>query len=545
VYEGVYVATEFPIDLDLVERVEVIRGPGSALYGTDAFLAVINVITKRGSDFQGAEISGSAASRQTFQARATYGDQPEHGPQVLFSGTFYHSLGNHQLYYPEFNSRETNNGYAVDPDGEAARTFFASAQYGDFAFEGVYGSRSKTVPTAPYGTVFNGPRTRTTDAHGYVDAQYDHTLASGWELWGHLAFDQYNYQGTYVIDILGTGVAPFTLNEDFAIGQWFTLAFDVSRVIHEQHHVTLGTEERWNTKQNQENYNLDPYELHLNDRRSSVDASFYAQDEYSVRTNLILMGGLRFDHDSRFGSSFNPRVGMIYNPWKKTTLKILYGQAFRAPNVFEMFYADGVSSKANPYLNPEKIKTAEVVFEQFFTKHTHFTAAGFYNRISDLISEETDPTDGRLQFVNWQKVSGKGLDLELAGKWPSGWQGRLAYTLEDTRDQLTGTRLSNSAKHLAKIDLTAPLIRRRLFASFDSQYLSARQTIDGGRAGAYFVANATIFAPLAVKGLTVSASAYNLFDRRYADPGGPEHQQAALPQDGRTVALKLTYRFGE
>jgi iron complex outermembrane receptor protein len=210
-----------------------------------------------------------------------------------------------------------------------------------------------------------------------------------------------------------------------------------------------------------------------------------------------------------------------------------------------MFYADGVSSKANPFLNPEKIKTAEIVIEQYFTKHTHFTAAGFYNRISDLISEETDPTDGRLQFVNWQNVSGKGLDLELAGKWPSGWQGRLAYTLEDARDQLTGTRLSNSAKYLAKIELTAPLVRRRLFASFDSQYLSARQTIEGGCAGGYFVANATIFAPLGVKGLTVSASAYNLFDRRYADPGGPEHRQATLPQDGRTVALKLTYRFGE
>jgi outer membrane receptor for ferrienterochelin and colicins len=158
VYQGVYVGTEFPLDIALIARVEIIRGPGSALYGTDAFFAVVNVITKRGRDFHSAEIAASAGSLQSFDARASYGDQWKNTLETLFSGTFYHSLGNHRLYYPEFDSPLTNNGYAVGADGDAARTFFANVQYKDFALQGVYGWRQKTIPTASFGTVFNDSR---------------------------------------------------------------------------------------------------------------------------------------------------------------------------------------------------------------------------------------------------------------------------------------------------------------------------------------------------------------------------------------------------
>jgi iron complex outermembrane receptor protein len=148
-------------------------------------------------------------------------------------------------------------------------------------------------------------------------------------------------------------------------------------------------------------------------------------------------------------------------------------------------------------------------------------------------------------FVNLSSVHGKGLDLELAGKWANGWQGRLAYSLQDTRDEATGAVLTNSPKQLPKINFIAPLLPRRLFLSLDGQYLSQRDTIQGTTMGGFFVANATLSTGALFRGLRISASAYNLFDRSYADPGGPEHRQSAIGQDGRTLRLKLTYNFGE
>src|SRR4030042_5248923 len=74
VYDGAYFGTEFIIDVDLIERVEIIRGPGSSLYGTNAFFGVINIITKQGRDFKGTEISGEAGSFDTYKGRLSYGN---------------------------------------------------------------------------------------------------------------------------------------------------------------------------------------------------------------------------------------------------------------------------------------------------------------------------------------------------------------------------------------------------------------------------------------------------------------------------------------
>jgi outer membrane cobalamin receptor len=94
VYNAAYVGTEAILDIDLIERVEIIRGPGSSLYGANAFLGVINIITKRGGDLKGVEVSADAGSLQTYRERATYGQQYASGLELLLSETFYSSDGN-------------------------------------------------------------------------------------------------------------------------------------------------------------------------------------------------------------------------------------------------------------------------------------------------------------------------------------------------------------------------------------------------------------------------------------------------------------------
>jgi outer membrane receptor protein involved in Fe transport len=251
---------------------------------------------------------------------------------------------------------------------------------------------------------------------------------------------------------------------------------------------------------------------------------------------------LRYDRYSTFGGTLNPRVGLIYSPAESTAVKLLYGQAFRAPDDFELYY-DAVGFEANPRLRSETIKTTELVFERYFDRYTGLSASGFYNEIGDLISQTTNPSTGLISFSNVDNVYGKGLNFQLSEKRPSGWEGRLSYTVQDSRSHLADANLSNSPRHLAKINVIAPLLSKKLFASFEGQEVSRRETVKETYAGGFFIANATLLSKDMFGKLQASASLYNLFDKHYADPAGHEFRQSSIPQDGRNFRVKLTYRF--
>ena len=542
VFDGTYVDGQFVLDVDLVDRVEIIRGPGSSLYGTDVFFAVINIITKRGRDLKGTEVSLSAGGQETYQGRVSYGQQFKNGLELLLSESFNDNKGNRQLFFPEFNSPATNFGIARDADGSRFHNTFVSATYRDFTFHAVYDSWEKHIPTASFGTVFGDSRTKSTDYRAYTELQYKHTFEDNWEVDAGVYYDWYWYNGVYVYDYSGTGAQPYTLNQDYARGNWWGLNVSVSKQLLEKHRVTVGSEEIFNTKQIQGNYDLQPYAFYLYDRRSSSVSAVYLQDEFSIRKNLLLSVGLRYDRYSTFGGTLNPRLALIYTPVENTALKLLYGQAFRAPDDYELYY-DAVGYEANPALRPETIKTTELVFERYFHKYTSLSASGFYNQIGGLISQTTDPRTGLIRFSNLEDVHGKGLEFELSEKRPSGWEGRLSYTLQESHSPLDGEPLSNSPRHLAKVNLIAPLLPKKLFASFEGQEISRRLTVFQTALGGAFVANATLSSKDLLGKLRVSASLYNLFDKHYADPVGQGFRGGSVVQDGRMFRVKLTYQF--
>jgi outer membrane receptor for ferrienterochelin and colicins len=536
VYDSPNFGTEFILDVDLIKRVEVIRGPASVLYGSNAFFGVINIITKRGRDIRGPEISADVGSLGTYRARATYGFDPLKGPEMLFSGTIYDSHGNQNLFFPEFDSPATNNGIAVDADRDMFHNFFASVQYHNFSIQAASDWREKGIPTASFGTVFNDPRSQTIDYSSYVDLKYEHKFASGWDVLGHVSYDRVGYDGIYVQDRAGTGVPPFVLNADHTRGIWWTVDASASSLLWKTNRITLGTETRINTKQNQSNNDLSPPLTYFNVQESSTIPAFYVQDEYSIKKNLIFSGGVRYDHYARFGGSANPRLALIYSPWARTSIKLLYGQAFRVPSPYELFLA------SNAALTPESIKTPEVALEHYFSQHLQLSASAYYNLIDKLIIQQTDPS-GNIQFTNQGSVHTKGLDFELAGKWPSGWEGRIAYAVQDSRNENASDPVNNYPKHLPKVNFVAPLLRKRLFVSFEGQYMSNRHSLSGGNIGGYFVSNATLFSSDLFRGLSISLNAYNLLDRRYADPSGAGLTEDSVQQDGRTLRIKLTYRL--
>jgi iron complex outermembrane receptor protein len=540
IFDGAYVGTEFPVDIGLIERIEIICGPSSSVYGTGAFVAVINVITKRGRDLGAAEVSARAGSCNTYKERVTYGNRFDSGLETLMSGSFYHSLGHNRLFFPEFDSPATNNGIAEHADGDQSYNVFGDLLYRDLDIHVVQASRTKHIPTASFGTVFNDPRTQTTDARGYVDAQYHRTFGS-WDTLGRLSYDWYDYHGIYVYDRSGNGMPPYTENYDAANGTWWDLQLDASRVFFKRHRVTLGTEFRQDLGQHQFNYDIQPYQLYLDDHRSSWVAAPYFQDEYSIRSNLTFVVGLRADWHKRFENTLSPRIGLLFAPTPNTVIRANYSSAFRDPNSFEGFYGTNTNT-ANPSLQPESIRSWELDADHRFNETYRLSIALFLNRFNHLITPSIDPSTGDRIYLNAAPAQTKGFEWELDAKWHNGLEGTISESVQDSRYVVTKAVLTNSPKQLVKANFSVPVVPRKFFASANAQYVSARRTVAQTSLGGYFITNVAFFARGLTHNLEISGGLYNAFDKRHAESGTLDTVETSIPQDGRSFQIKLTYR---
>jgi len=537
IYDTASIGNEFVLDVDLIDRVEIIRGPGSSLYGSNAFFGVISITTKKSHKYNGFEVSASAGSFDTYKQRATFGKKFSENFEVVLSGSHFTSNGQ-SLYFQEFNSPATNNGRADSCDRERYGNMFANIRLGDFSLQGAYVSRDKNIPTAPYGTVFNENFTRISDSRAYIDLKYEKLLAGTTNIKARASYDYYDYSGNYLYNN-----PPYLMNKDKAAGQWWSTRFEAARTFSGKHKVIMGAEYQDNYLQKQRNYDQVPFFQYLYDARSSYYWAAHAQDQFSILDNLSLNAGVRYDYYQTFGRNVSPRVGLIYHPFEKTTLKLLYGQAFRAPNTYELYYSDGgLSQKANPRLNPEKIQTYEFVLEQY-VKNYRFTASGYYYRIKDLISLQTDPVDGLSVFRNVGDVESKGAEFEIEGKWAHGIEGRASFSLQQSTDKDTGRMLTNSPKQLGKLSLFVPVIPKKLSTGVEVQYTGWQRTPKGDTAGGYVTANLTLLSRELVKDLEISGSIYNVLDQKYGNPAPLENRQSVIWQDGRSFRLKLTYRF--
>jgi outer membrane receptor for ferrienterochelin and colicins len=536
-YDGALIENGFIVDVDMIERIEIIRGPSSSIYGTGAFYPVlVNVVTRRGSSVS-AEASGEAGSFGTYQGRLSWGGRVGEGPEVTLSGSRLRSHGQN-LYFPEFDTPATNRGIAENADGERADHVFGNVSWGPFTLQAAHSSREKTIPTAPYQTAFGDPRTFTTDERTYVDLGWQASVRPGLELVARARYDRFYYRGDYAYG----GTSP-VLNRDEGFGEaWGLEVFSTYTAI-PRHTFSLGAEVQVNSRQIQKNYDIDPSAAYLDTNDSSSRWGLYLEDEVHLAKGAILSAGLRLD---RFWSltRLSPRVALVLNPWPLTDIKLIFGQSSRPPNVYERDYqSQNPVELANPDLRPEAFRTLELVVDRSLGRNVRLTASGFISRIDGLITLVTRPEDGALQFQNADVTDSRGLELELAGRWESGLFARASYSFQETTSSSTAGRLSNSPQHLAKASAVLPLVDSRLSAGLEAQYTSSRITVQGGRLGGYLVTNLTLLAHPLTRHVELSGSVYNLLDRHYAESGGPEHLQDAIPQDGRSFRLKLTVRF--
>jgi iron complex outermembrane receptor protein len=135
------------------------------------------------------------------------------------------------------------------------------------------------------------------------------------------------------------------------------------------------------------------------------------------------------------------------------------------------------------------------------------------------------------------------VDFALWRSLPGGLEAAASYSFQDVTNPSTGMAITNSPKHLVQASLSVPVIKQKMFASVDLQYVSKRATVTGQYVGAYAIPNFTLFSRNVLKSWEFSASLYNAFNRNYADPAGNGLAENVLFQDGRSYRIKVGYRL--
>lgn len=538
-HDSVGSGTHFPVDIDMVERVEMIRGPGAVLYGNNAFFGVVNVITRKGADLNGLEASAEAGTFDTYKGRVSYGKKFENGVSLTVTGSALDTNGG-DVYLREFDSPSTNRGIASGQDHDRVYTAGAVLSYGGFTLQSNYMRGEQGNPIPGFSGLFNEPY-MTSEERSSTRLSYAHQFSNGTQLNAKAYWDTYQNQVDFSkVNQFGAFTQRATYR-DFAKAQWWGIDLDLSKQF-DRHRVTFGANYRDASKLEFLSGDWEPRLTYFQLDGSSTTFGAFVQDEWKIAPRLTLNAGLAFDWFDNFGSTISPRGALIFQPADQTTVKLIYGQAFRAPTVFESQFAIPASATRVP-LEPEQIRTTELVLEQGLTRNTRLTASLFHNQISDLISLSTDQLGSQFFYTNSGDAETTGGSIELEGTFARGIKGRASYTLQHTTDGATGARLSNSPEHLAKLNLTVPFYREKVFGGVELQYMSETDNPRGEKVGGHFLTNLTLYGREIVPGLDAAVSVYNLFDVDYSYPGGPEHRSAAIPQEGRTFRLKFTYKF--
>jgi iron complex outermembrane receptor protein len=533
------IGAEFGIDPAMFERVEIIRGPASSLYGDSAFFAVINVITKRGASLDGVSVAVDTGTLGIYLTRASAGRRFANGLEVAVSGTLEGSEGNKQLYFPVFDTPATNNGIAEGLDGERSGQFYSHATYKGFTFTGAYGRRQRDVPTASYGSMFNSQEApeQTADRHTLVDVEYARRIGGG-RLALRGSFDRFSYDGTYAYP---TPEDPRSVGKDMVIGSRWTASTKFTRPLPGRQQLTVGTDYIDNIEQRQQFRFENPTGLLFAVDRSSIQSAVYAQDEVRLTPWLIANGGLRYDHYESF-SRVTPRAALIAIPSSNQSFKYLYGRAFRAPNLFELntfYYGPDVVN-----LTPESIDTHELVWERYANDWLRTSVSSYWYKADSLITLTPDASAALGNtFVNEGHVRASGVELEAQMRVGARAQGLISYALQRAKDLETGTTLVNSPRQLAKMRFSIRGPVDQSFVSFELQYIGSRRTIDGVKLGDAATANVTVVAPLG-RSFEVVGSMRNLFSAKYSDPVSGNHEQDSITQNGRTIRIGLRWNLG-
>lgn len=577
-YQGTHMAGMI-IPVQNIQRIEVIRGPGSALYGADAFAGVINIVTKKAADLDGVTIGARGGNADTKSSWGQYGGQWQ-GWDVAASLQYSHNGVDPDRVIQA--DALTGTGFSSAPGPMQTENerwnghLNLQRKHWDLSFwafnEADAGFRAGTAGALDNKGRLNGSNYLADVRYSTEDDLRD------WELQPHASFlhtdvnaNIYNTPPGSVLPIDANGnVNPSSPNfVSFPDGMRFntgiknTVAnFELTsiykgftdhllRVVTGFRYEELNTREARNfgagildvpilpsTAGGLQNLTGTPFTF-LDDHHRNI-WSMALQDEWQLAEDWHLTTGLRYDHYSDFGSTWNPRAALIWDINPRLTGKVLYGQAYRAPSFLEQYQQNSALFTGNPSLKPETIETTELAFDYRPTNNLRTTLNLFHYEIRDLIGVELVAP---ITAANTSGQQAYGSEFEWDWKFLPEWTLRGNYAWQYARNQNDSSRVSNVPEHhvysaLAwsflpgwQIQTQINWVGHRLSSPGDTRTLPDYETID-----------LTLNAKRLFGHLDLTASARNLFDSHGREAAVSSYPNN-LPIPGQSFYFEASIHF--
>lgn len=552
--------------LENVARIEVIRGPGSALYGADAFSGVINVITKTAADIYGAEYGLRGGSFNSRDVWAQYG-----GQMGAFDAAFYFGAGKTDgqkgIIQQDAQSTwdgifATNASLAPGPVNDQRKGIDARADLSREAWRlrAGYQNREVGVGTGVAGSL--DPNGRGHASRLNLDMSYDKSnWAQNWDVSGVAGYYDNKEKGdpAYTLFPAGAfgGAFPNGMIGNPAHSERHAHASASAFYTGFEHHrVRIGTGYRIEDMyeiQETKNYDANfaplpglvdasgnPALVYMIPHKRNVSYAF-AQDEWNFAKDWALTAGVRHDRYSDFGGTTNPRLALVWDAAYNVVVKAMHGTAFRAPSFAELYAINNPVATGNANLNPETITTDELAFAWQTLPKLQNNLNFFRYRMRNIIL----PITGSM-YENAGDQVGRGMELESTLDAAKNVRLTANYSLQHSIDQASGQD-AGMAPH------------RRLFARVDwrfapqwqvstkANYVADRMREPGdtrAKIPDYTLVDLTLRRENFAGNWDMRAMATNLFDRDAREPTFQSVGMTSdLPLPGRAFYLEFQHKL--
>ncbi len=533
---------DFGLDLDIVERIEIIRGPSSALYGSNGILATINLITKTPAESPhwsaSTETGFGAEQKAVLMGSFDLG----RGANLLVEGSGFYT-GGQNLLLPGLDSLAPNDGVANHVDAQGGYHSFVNLQWGGWNFTSYFNNHRVRASILGDGTEFNDQGQFVQTARNFAGASYTHDYGNGGELRWQLFYDQMRYADRYDY-LVNPGIVD---NRDQVHGDWIDSQITYSDELPHIGLLTLGLSAKVELRDLVENADFQPDQnVNLSVNPTDRTLAPFVQQEWNLARNWTLYLGARFDVSHNYGSFLSPRAALVYRPTTRTSYKLVYGRPFRTPSVYEAYYADGISQLPNPALRPETAEAFEASAEHKIGKSAYALVNGYHYELDSVI-QAVFISQAVLQYQNCGARRSDGVEFELGGHLKPWLETTASLTFDRTVDVLHHDDLPNAPGEMAKVRGAVPLFRDRIYFSTDFQYISARDTLSESSTRPVALLNATLSSKRLLRGFDFVAGVRNALNWGYADPIALPLDASVdqMPAYGRTAFLKVIWRQGE
>ena len=544
---AVRIFSEFDIvPISYIKQVEIIRGPGSALYGTSAFLAVINIITKNPDDINGVSVKFFKQEFGFETQEILFGNQ---WGDFGISGSMEFKDKDYEEVYIESDALGQSgytNSYLDSKD------INLKTNYKDFTLFFKHYDKSKG-PYVGYSYMLND-ETNLDFTYSFAEINFEKQIFEKINFFSKVYYNNYDFDLFY--EVIPNRNYVNVSYEDMNIGS----EIRVDREVMDKHHVTLGAffekfeRKKLGVRGNfltldeilDEWFEIEGYSPLGNwnkyDAKQDIFALYFQDEINEIIDNVKLTIGCRYDNYSISGSSFNWRTGINWKVADNTTVKCLYGKAFRAPTFEELYNTTVETLVGNENLKPEIIQTVETGIYHYINDLIQIDINFFYSEIKDLIS-----TSG-VKYENTGEVESFGSEIEIKGHFNKNAGYYANYSFADTEDKLTGEDRPCVAKHKANIGGDFKIGQNiNINANF---YVCGKKSRAKGDprddVDSYTKLDTTVLIQDLIPGLEISVSVKNLFDTTYYDPSPnalTTGMYSDFPVEGRLFSVSVEYKF--